>query len=636
MIRIRLISFLLIVAIMCIGLASCSPVTILTGEETLSSAEPTEQEFNGGGAESGNMQGCIYGSDALGIDTYAMKFDELAGKGVESDPYLISSKEDIEYMSRRIREYANTNGVYFKQTADVTLGEGSHIPIGTVGIPFDGVYDGDGHSVRNMNINTEDSYAGLFGFVTGEVKGVSVYGNVKVHYNAAYSHSFAGGIAGAVNNGGRIADCNSYVKIHGDSYVGGVVGCVSTVDDYLTREISVIENCAFYGELTADDSAAKHESANYFGGIVGYTHGAVIKCTNYGSVTVNGSKCRYIGGIAGFGYYSDKYLPPSEEEAKILMIGDCTNKGRITGQRDIGGIVGQTAIPTVNCKNEGEVSGIRCVGGVVGVCGTAATQDSAICYITGCNNTGKITLTEQYGGGICGYTYFEVSDCENNGTVNGGAASSRIGGIAGYSVEDINNCNNLPNGSITGQQGIGGIIGWYEKSSSTLTYCKNEGAVTSATGDANSYYIGGICGMLGSTNSVLKSENLGAVTGGGNTYEAGSGGIVGSLFSGSVIQDCTNRGSVYGAVRLGGIAGHGKMSSASLISSCVNYGEIKSSRTSGKLWIGGIIGTCTNGTVKDCINRGKTPAQSTQNYVSGTVGYSSNTSVSNTKSEVNA
>ncbi len=357
------------------------------------------------------------------------QFGALTGDGTAQSPFLISSASDLEYLADKVLGYADTAGVYFLQTADIELPSGKQwTPIGTAGIPFEGNYDGGCHSVKNLYINTSSSYAGLFGFVTGTVERTDVYGQITVHLTAAYSHSFAGGIAGGVNNGGLIRDCNSYVNITGDSYVGGVVGGVACVDDYKTTKISRIENCTFHGTLSANGSYSKNESANYFGGIVGRTHGIVADCTNYGSVTVVGTNCRYIGGIAGYGYYSDKYLPPSEGDG-LCIIG-CKNYGNVTGHRETGGIAGLSSIPTKNCINEGSITGVRCVGGIVGVAGTEATSKDGVSYTENCTNSGKVTLTQQYGGGIVGYSFYDVIGCTNTGVISGG--TTYVSSLCGY------------------------------------------------------------------------------------------------------------------------------------------------------------------------------------------------------------
>ena len=568
--------------------------------------------------------------------TGASDFSSLEGKGTADSPYLISNAADLRTVSEAVFNYADTRGVFFLQNKDIDLsGHKSWMPIGTIGIPFEGTFDGNGHKIEGMSIDTSESFAGLFGFVTGCVKNIEVHGQIKVSLSAAYSHSYAGGISGGANNGALIKNCKSYVNIEGDSYLGGIVGGMLYTDDYMLGldVYPVIEECENHGNIHSSGKAAKNEQAMYFGGITGYSHGAVRSCTNYGSVKVDSSG-RYIGGIAGYTFRNIKTAEPDASLIAQMAISDCKNLGDISGYREVGGITGQNSLPIVRCENKGSVTGTRCIGGIVGVHGTSGTKDFGHNYISECKNEGKITLSEQYAGGIAGYSYLSISDSKNSGEVIGTGTATRVGGIAGYAVYDITGCDN--SGVISAHQGIGGILGWSEKSSSTVSNCKNLGRVTSNTKNAESYHIGGIVGMLGSTNAVRDCENSGEIIGGGNSYNAGTGGIAGSLYSSSVIDTCKNTGRVFAPVRAGGIAGFGKMNASSYIKNCENTGEVASSLTSSK-YIGGILGYATSGNITDCKNSGKISVGASASNCGSIVGYAPTTTQSNcTAAEVSS
>lgn len=565
----------------------------------------------------------------------AFAFAPLTGSGTETDPYKIRSAADLAFLSEQVRAYEDTEGLYFAQIADILLTAANWTPIGTTGIPFAGHYDGGGYKVEGLSIETSESFQGLFGFITGTVKDLSVYGKISVHYTGTHSHSFVGGIVGAMNNGAVVKGCKSYVSVEGDSYVGGVVGAIVYTDDYLTDAFSVIEDCSFHGTLTADDRSAINEDAMYFGGIAGRAYGAIKNCVNYGNIHVTGEKTGYVGGITGYAYSLYKAYSPSAEKIPALTLENCENKGDVSGGTYIGGIVAQTSLPVKNCVNNGAVSGAKYVGGIVGVNGTSATYAEGYTLLSECTNNGTVTVSDISGGGIAGYSYSPILSCENAGKVLGTADATRIGGIVGYCRSNVTSCNNLTSAKVTGLQGIGGIIGYFNQASATVTECNNYAPVTVLAATEEAYHIGGIVGMLGSTNTVLHCQNDGAVTGGGGTHAAGTGGIVGSLHSGSVIESCINRGTITGNMRVGGIAGHGKMSKASYIRTCTNEGSISATAASGAAYLGGILGSGTSGNVVDCTNRGKVQTDGATDCFSATVGSASGTTtVTNVKSEV--
>ncbi len=547
-------------------------------------------------------------------------FASLGGTGSEEDPYRINSESDLILLREQVLRYEETAELYFVQTKDITLEAKNWVPIGTVGIPFAGIYDGGGHKIRGLHIETDESFQGMFGFITGTVENLTVYGEVTVHYTGTHSHSFAGGIVGAMNNGATVRNCESYVTVEGDSYVGGVVGAVLYTDDYVTDAFSVIENCSFHGTLNADDRSAINEDAMYFGGITGRAYGAVKSCINYGDINVVGEKTSYVGGIAGYGYTPYKGHSPTEEQLPALTMENCENRGKVSGGSRIGGIVAQTSLPVKNCINNGDVSGRQYVGGIAGICGTSATYTEGQTEIIYCTNNAKITISGSEGGGIAGYSYSPIENCENTGEITGAADTHRIGGIVGFSRADITACTNQKAAKITGHQAIGGIVGYHNQANATVSDCDNFATVAVTTADDSAYHIGGIVGMLGSTNRAIGCENTGDVTGGGSTHTAGTGGIVGSLHSGSVIEACANRGDVTAIMRVGGVAGHGKMSKGSHIRDCENYGTVTATAASGAAHLGGILGSATSGNITDCTNHGKVQASEGVSSASATVG----------------
>ena len=79
------------------------------------------------------------------------------GSGTSDDPYLISTKVDLKYLSENSNEWSK----YFRQTADIIFidedfqsggdfynGGSCFIPIGgDFGTRFEGGYDGNGHKI---------------------------------------------------------------------------------------------------------------------------------------------------------------------------------------------------------------------------------------------------------------------------------------------------------------------------------------------------------------------------------------------------------------------------------------------------------------------------------------------------------
>ena len=206
------------------------------------------------------------------------------------------------------------------------------------------------------------------------------------------------------------------------------------------------------------------------GGVVGFTTGSVINCSNAASVT--GTQC-YVGGVVG------------ENDSTSSKISGCSNTGPVEGGQDsmgrsgVGGVVGVSKAAISASYNKGEVNGKREVGGVVG----RSTSE-----VTGCYNEGKVSDEDYYTGGVVGNAVSgKVNGCYNTGDVSG----KWVGGVVGNSGADVQNCYNT--GTIESEGSAGGVVG-SNASSKTVSYCYSTGAILGA--DRSS---GGIVGSNSGT-----------------------------------------------------------------------------------------------------------------------------------------
>ena len=150
-----------------------------------------------------------------------------------------------------------------------------------------------------------------------------------------------------------------------------------------------------------------------------------------------------------------------------------------------------------NCYNSGEVTSTKYyAGGITGRSSTAST-------VKNCYNYGNINGYE-YVGGIIGYAYAyqnynDTINCYNLGKVEGTSDSgSYVGGILGYAQRKINNCYNsgelLVNQNSKGNN-VGGILAY--SNSATLT---------------NNYYLTGTAkvGLSNILGSVQTEDKVGS------------------------------------------------------------------------------------------------------------------------------
>lgn len=174
----------------------------------------------------------------------------------------------------------------------------------------------------------------------------------------------------------------------------------------------------------------KISNGGQYGGLFGYTEGAVIKSCN---VTGEINGYNYTGGIVGY----------ADANTKIL---NCSFQGNVKGKGEgRGGIVGyMSGGGEVNrCYVIGTVTGYREVGGVAGYGVGTIKNCYALADVTAAGDNAGYNA-----GGIAGYAYgVTIENCYYSGEVS---ASGSAGGIAGTAWGGtIQNCVSLAE-SVTG------------------------------------------------------------------------------------------------------------------------------------------------------------------------------------------
>lgn len=443
----------------------------------------------------------------------------------------------------------------------VADGESNWTPIGNYAGTYtpnhyNGNIDGNGHTISNLTVNTTVSGAGFIGQINGgSIKNLTL-SNVNIHSTSSY----VAGIAAVVSaEAVRIENChilNGTIQSNGK----GAAGIVGVDDSSFSGRTFIVINCTNKANISGN--------GNYVGGISGYA--SCDNCQNYGTVINNTTKNGYTGGITGRGNVTGS-----------------TNSGNVTSYKTVAGITG--AGDATGCRNSGNITGTG-----IEVCGI-----SGIGYVTDSHNTGTISSTGQYAAGIVGQG--GASGCTNSGDVTG---KTYVGGISGSVTTDVvTNCQNSGTVTATGDY-AGGIAGRHTNNSSAskateFSNCENTADVTSSGN-----YVGGIVGESNSGYCVIKeSINRGAVS--GKDYV---GGIAGASKS---VTDCDNYGNVSGNQSVGGISGakydaahtisgsenHGTVTGLSYIGGVVGFADagtvtdnVHSGKAIGQDKVAGIVG----------------------------------------------
>ena len=213
-----------------------------------------------------------------------------SGSGTVNDPYIIANGDELAFFAQQVNAGVTYEGVYFKLSHNISLGSYEFGTIGTDTNYFKGVFDGNGHTISGLNINSSQQYVGLFSQTSGTIKNLGVSGTVT--QTTEINLSSAGVLVGQLLEGGTISDCYTTGTLTSNStytvHCGGLVG-------YSKGEIT---NCY----SSADVKATSSSLIAYAGGLVGYLEGHVVQSAAYGDVSAKGSTDSYSrnGGFVGY------------------------------------------------------------------------------------------------------------------------------------------------------------------------------------------------------------------------------------------------------------------------------------------------------------------------------------------------
>ena len=244
---------------------------------------------------------------------------DVTGNGTEAEPFILKTAEHLAWF----RDYVNVgkssacakiaddveeidmSTVCHKADAEKQVAELSWTPIGNYSKQYQGTFDGNGKTIRNLFISSTSNEIGFFGYAadcriknitfdnakvkgndnssTGILAGYAgscVIENIKTTRNCSVEGNYeTGGIAGSAN--GNISNCENHAIVNGLHSVGGIVGICFDSENSIT-------SCANYGEITGTE--------DFVGGIIGYFgEGSLQNSANNGNISGNARVGNLIG-----------------------------------------------------------------------------------------------------------------------------------------------------------------------------------------------------------------------------------------------------------------------------------------------------------------------------------------------------
>ena len=295
----------------------------------------------------------------------------VTGKGTEAEPFILKTADHLEWF----RDYVNVgktsacakiaddveeidmSTVCHKADAEKQVAELNWTHIGNYFKQYQGTFDGNGKTIRNLFISSTSDEIGFFGYAADcRIKNIT-FDNAKVKGNDNCSTGILAGCAGScvIENIKTTGNCS----VEGKYETGGIAG----------RANGNISNCENHAIVNGLHSV---------GGIVGIcfdSENSITSCANYGAITGTED---FVGGIIG--YFGEGSLQNS------------ANNGNITGDARVGNLIGYANICNINnVLGIGNITAnyADCNGLIVGYIADASSSASGILAY---NSSAKMTI----------------------------------------------------------------------------------------------------------------------------------------------------------------------------------------------------------------------------------------------------
>lgn len=402
-----------------------------------------------------------------------------SGSGTENDPYLIFYADQLT----QVRNFLGKSGVYFKLMSDIDLTDWIEEnspnqgwqPIGVSSSKFQGIFDGNNHTISNLKIDRPSSSAvGLFGYADG-----ATFKNIVIDETTITGNGDVGPVCGNASSS-TFSNCKVTATINAKgNTVGGIAGSASG-----TFNNNKVTNTTING-------------IDNVGGIVGYTGDATFT-SNDVSAMIGGKN--QVGGILG-------------NSSSNCSFDNNIVKCNIVGVDNVGGLIGQimqnekVSLKTKKCAFYGTIKAHSRVGGVIGL-----FYSFGNCDISNCYSICDIQATGDRIGGILGQkeggnrASWSISNSYHSGNILGGV---NVGGIVGDANSvSITKCQSL--GSVNANSHVGGVVGCISGNCEYYVYysqLKQNVALTTTLLSTNE--VGRIYGIKGdySTIGILGSSD---------------------------------------------------------------------------------------------------------------------------------
>ena len=440
----------------------------------------------------------------------------------QANNYFISNADELVYFAKSVNVDGETYaGKTVKLTADIDLAGKLWIPVGQTQVSsFQGTFDGQGKTIKNMTVNytgTNTNYAcGLFGWIELHNGAPIVIQNVKFDNANVTGIKYTGVVAGYANgaSGAEIKNCvvtNSTVTSNSKN-AGGIIG-------YMGK-----------GVLTGNTVSGCTISAKYdVGGIANSVEPAVTFTKN----KVENTNICYAEDQTydAAGIFTGGKVVYRDDNTKTTFVPDSTNTSSnvtvsklvtVSTAEQLSSALNATYSSDTNIKLANDIT----LSGEWGEHSLNGSNNAKLVI----DGNGKTIY------GLTSSSYYNLGGFNSNGLV------TNIG--AGFSSVTFKNLT-IKAANLTNNGGASAATGVFVGNTNTVNVTFDTCTVTGA--HINSYkYAGGFIGYTQDVNTTKKTvtfKNCVVSDSNINTTDSSVGGLVGHNYTDLTITGCQIKGN---------------------------------------------------------------------------------------------
>lgn len=326
--------------------------------------------------------------------------------GESAGAYVVYSADYLAALATNVNNGINYAGKTVILANDIDLENAAWTPIGGVtvcgyneknGEPiyygFSGVFDGNEHTVSNLNVNSE-TFAGLFGYILNSGNSSAAIKNLTVN-NAQVSGDSEVGVIVGDGYQGRVENCHvtGLINVSGSWHVGGLMG----------YGYAAVNNCSVICEegssVVGVWTDKNNREGDAVGGLIGYAPEVSTEYTNLTAKGVNVEGTRKVGGLIGqVGTYTRLISNVTVENVTVSINASWGYINDNEGKLFVGGVLGEatsgTKVTVTGKASNIKVEGVEeaSTGAVAGGKRTSASVVIDVAGVTVENITVKVSV----------------------------------------------------------------------------------------------------------------------------------------------------------------------------------------------------------------------------------------------------